>query len=63
LCIAFNIMIDKENLKMLFPNLEEGLYNEIVKHGTNKEVKAGEILLKVGQTIRSTMLIIDGLVK
>lgn len=50
-------------LKKLFPNLEEGLYNEIVKHGTIKEVKAGETLLKVGQTIRSTMLIIDGLVK
>ena len=56
-------MIDKNNLKILFPNLEEGLYNEIVKHGTIKEVKAGETLLKVGQTIRSTMLIIDGLVK
>ena len=56
-------MIEKNNLKILFPNLEEGLYNEIVKHGTIKEVKAGETLLKVGQTIRSTMLIIDGLVK
>ena len=50
-------------LKILFPNLEESLYNEMVKHGTTKEVKAGETLLKVGQTIRSTMLIIDGLVK
>ena len=56
-------MIDKNILKILFPNLEEGLYNEIVKYGTIKEVKAGETLLKVGQTIRSTMLIIDGLVK
>ena len=52
-----------KDLKILFPNLEEGLYNEIVKHGTIKEVKAGETLLKVGQTIRSTMLIIDGLIK
>ncbi len=55
--------MDKNNLKYLFPNLEEGLYNEIAEHGTIKEVKAGETLLKVGQTIRSTMLIIDGLVK
>ncbi len=39
------------------------MYNEIVKHGTIKEVKAGEALLRVGQTIRSTMLILDGLVK
>lgn len=55
--------MDKNNLKILFPNLEEGLYKEILEHGTIKEVKAGETLLKVGQTIRSTMLIINGLVK
>ena len=55
--------MDASQLKKLFPNLEEGLYNELVEHGTIKEVKAGETLLKVGQTIRSTMLILDGLVK
>ena len=52
-----------KKLKQLFPDLEEGLYDEILEHGIIKEVKAGETLLKVGQTIRSTMLIIDGLVK
>jgi CRP/FNR family transcriptional regulator len=57
------ITMDVKNLKHLFPTLEEGLYNEIIKHGTIKEVKAGETLLKVGQTIRSTMLILNGLVK
>ena len=55
--------MDKNNLKQLFPNLEEGLYNEIVKHGTINEVKAGDALLRVGQTIRSIMLILDGVVK
>ncbi len=55
--------MDINKLKQLFPTLEEALYKEIVKHGTIKEVKAGEALLRVGQTIRSTMLIIDGLVK
>lgn len=55
--------MDKNKLKQLFPDLEEGLYNELVKHGIVKEVKAGETLLKVGQTIRSTMLILDGLIK
>ena len=50
-------------LKQLFPDLEDGLYNELVEKGTIKKVKAGETLFKVGQTIRSTMLIIDGLVK
>ena len=55
--------MDLQQLKQLFPNLEEGLYKDIIKHGTIKEVKAGEALLRVGQTIRSTMLIIDGIVK
>ena len=50
-------------LKQLFPDLEEQLIEEILKHGTIKEVQAGETLLRVGQTIRSTMLVIDGLVK
>ena len=55
--------MDITNIKNLFPNLEEGLYHEILEHGTIKEVKAGETLLKVGQTIRSTMLILNGIVK
>ena len=56
-------MMDINKLKQLFPDLEEALYHEIVAHGTIKEVKAGETLLKVGQTIRSTMLILNGVVK
>lgn len=55
--------MDALQLKTVFPNLEEGLYDEILKHATVKEVKAGETLLKTGQTIRSTMLIVDGLIK
>jgi len=55
--------MDLTTIKNLFPNLEEGLYREILAHGTIKEVKAGETLLKVGQTIRSTMLILNGVVK
>ena len=53
----------KDELKQLFPTLEEGLLEEISNNGTLKQVKAGETLLRVGQTIRSTMLVIDGLVK
>ena len=55
--------MDINQIRRIFPNLEEGLYSELVEHGIVKEVKAGETLLKVGQTIRSTMLIINGLVK
>ena len=55
--------MDIKKLQQLFPNLEEDLYGEMIKHGTVLEIKAGETLLKVGQTIRSTMLILEGLVK
>jgi CRP/FNR family transcriptional regulator, anaerobic regulatory protein len=55
--------MDIQTIKKLFPNFEEPLYGEMVKHGTIKEVKAGAILLRVGQTIRSTILILKGLVK
>lgn len=55
--------MDVATLKQIFPTLEDGLLEEIGKNGTIKQVKAGETLLKVGQTIRSTMLVIEGLVK
>lgn len=55
--------IEINHLKKLFPNLEAELYEEISIHGTIREVKAGDTLLRVGQTIRSTMLILDGLIK
>lgn len=55
--------MDKQKIKILFPNLEEDLYEEIFLHASIKEIKAGETLLRLGQTIRSTMLIIQGSVK
>jgi CRP/FNR family transcriptional regulator, anaerobic regulatory protein len=55
--------MNKEELKVLFPGFEPELYDEILNNGTIKEVKAGDVLLRLGQTIRSTMLIIDGMVK
>ena len=57
------MVVNKDSLRQLFPGLEEELYNELEQHGSVKEVKAGETLLRVGQTIRSTMLILDGIVK
>lgn len=53
----------KEALSKIFPSLEEDLFEELITHGTIKEFKAGDTLLRVGQTIRSTMLVLDGLVK
>lgn len=55
--------MNSSTLKKLFPDLEEELYQEILDHASIRHVKAGETLLKVGQTIRSTMLILDGIIK
>ncbi len=52
-----------DELKQLYPSLEDGLLKEILQHGTINHIQAGETLLRVGQTIRSTMLIMDGIVK
>ena len=55
--------MNKDNLKQLFPNLEDGLYDEMVMHGIVRNFKAGETILKMGQPIRSTILILEGLIK
>jgi CRP/FNR family transcriptional regulator len=52
-----------EKIKQLFPGLEEELYQEIGQHATIKEVKAGETIMRVGQPIRSTILILGGIIK
>lgn len=56
-------MIDQTQLHQLFPGLEEGLYQDLVQHGDIREVPAGTTMLKIGQTIRSTMLVLDGIIK
>lgn len=55
--------MNAKGVRTLFPTFEEQLFEEIVANGTIREIKAGETLLRVGQTIRSTILILDGLVK
>jgi CRP/FNR family transcriptional regulator len=56
-------VITKELLTNLFPNLEDGLYEAILEHAEIKEIPAGTPLLKVGQDIRSTMMVVEGTVK
>lgn len=50
-------------LKNIFPSFSSQLLEEISKHGMVKSLKEGEELLRSGQNIKSTMLILDGLVK
>jgi len=47
----------------LFSQLEPALLSQIEKHGTIKEIPAGEILMRTGQYVKSTMLVLEGMVK
>jgi len=52
-----------ENYRHLFPDLEEGLMREIKEKGRIVKAEAGQTLLQTGQNIRSTMIVLEGLVK
>lgn len=54
---------DQKPLQELFPNLEEGLYEEMLQYGEVKEIPAGTTMLRTGQTIRSIILVMEGVVK
>lgn len=56
-------IVTPDTIRRIFPTLEEPLYDEIWDNATIREVKAGETILRVGQTIRSTMLVVEGTVK
>ncbi len=54
---------EQDQLHALLPNLEEGLYEEMIKYGNVKEIPAGTTLLRNGQTIRSMIVVLEGVVK
>lgn len=56
-------MLTKEALKKIFPLWEEALYDAILKEAELKEAKAGTTMLKMGQNIKSAMLVVEGTVK
>jgi len=56
-------MLTITSLKKLFPDWEEGLYEAILKEAELKQAKAGDILLKMGQNIKSAMLVVEGTIK
>ena len=58
--------MEKESLDIIhtrFPQLEQLLLQEIAQEGTIKQLAAGEEALRTGQYIRSTVLVLSGLVK
>ncbi len=52
-----------KDVKSLFPDFEPGLMDSLEKEATLREIPAGTLLMRTGQFIRSTMLVLDGLVK
>jgi CRP/FNR family transcriptional regulator len=56
-------MLNIAAIKNLFPDWEEGLYEAIVKEAELKQAKAGDVLLKMGQNIKSAMLVVEGTIK
>ena len=58
--------MEKESIDIIhnrFPQLEQSLLQEIAREGTIKQLAAGEEALRTGQYIRSTVLVLNGLVK
>jgi CRP/FNR family transcriptional regulator len=56
-------MLSKETLTKLFPDWEDGLYDAILNEAELKEAKAGTTLLKMGQNIKSAILVVEGTIK
>jgi CRP/FNR family transcriptional regulator, anaerobic regulatory protein len=56
-------MIDKEELKRIYPQFEDELLDVIVKNGIYQEFEADEVLMKTGQYFKSIILVMEGLVK
>jgi len=55
--------ISTEEILKHFPSFEKTLAEEISQRGEIKNFQEGEFLMRTGQYIRSTMLVLEGLVK
>jgi CRP/FNR family transcriptional regulator len=57
------IKIGESYIRSLLPESEEELVKEFLNHAVVKEFKAGDLILDVGQYIRSTMILSKGRLK
>lgn len=55
--------MDIPQLTALFPGLEPDLYAEMERIATVKDIPSGSVVLRNGQTIRSAILLIEGVIK
>jgi CRP/FNR family transcriptional regulator, anaerobic regulatory protein len=56
-------MTNTFNLQQIFPTLEPALIAEMSQTGEIREFKEGETIMRTGQNIRSTMLVLEGRIK
>ena len=56
-------MVSEQELKSLFPSFDDALIAELAGASHRKTFKGGTMLMKTGQYIRSTMIVLEGLVK
>jgi CRP/FNR family transcriptional regulator len=52
-----------EEIKKIFPSFDAKLAEEIAKKSQIKRFKQGDLIMKTGQYMRSTMLLVSGLIK
>ncbi|SRR6266496_3600671 len=52
-----------EEIKKNFPSFDSNLAEEIAKKSEIKKFRQGDLLMKTGQNMRSTMLLLSGLIK
>ena len=63
LLVLKNFSMDKAGIAALFPLFTPELMSDVYEHASFRDFGEGEELLKSGQNIKSTILILDGLVK
>jgi CRP/FNR family transcriptional regulator len=56
-------MVDEQRIREEFPSFEQVLVTEMAKSADIRYFREGESLVKTGQHFRSTLLVLDGLVK
>ncbi len=53
--------MQSEEIKKIFPSFDTKLAEEIAKKSEIKTFKQGDLIMKKGQYMRSTMLLVSGL--
>lgn len=55
--------MEPQEIKKIFPSFDEKLAAEIAKKSEVRTFKQGDMIMKTGQYMRSTMLLVSGLIK